>query len=119
MKHKNKSVGNAPRCVFCGRSNGAQFNIFTPRFQPFGTACVDCEKSLPPGTQVPEINLAAPNQQARGFILRPTITETPRTLTPAEEEKRAAYNDGAQAEADRGRGIDRGIVYGGDMADAF
>ena len=51
---KNKSKKSAPVCVFCGASQGAQFNIFTPRFQPFGTACVKCEESLPEGTKVPE-----------------------------------------------------------------
>ncbi len=45
---------SAPRCVFCGRSEGAQFQIFGPRFEPFGTACVECERTLPPGTEVPE-----------------------------------------------------------------
>lgn len=40
-------------CVFCGRSHGAQFAIFSPRFQPFGTACTDCEETLPEGTKLP------------------------------------------------------------------
>lgn len=49
----NKS--SKPVCVFCKRSGtGVQFNIFNPRFKPFGTACVDCEKSLPADTKVPE-----------------------------------------------------------------
>ncbi len=45
---------SAPRCVFCGRSEGAEFQIFGPRFEPFGTACVECEATLPKGTEVPE-----------------------------------------------------------------
>ena len=50
---KSKPVKSAPVCVFCGASHGAQFAIFAPRFKPFGTACVACEASLPPGTVVP------------------------------------------------------------------
>jgi hypothetical protein len=43
-----------PTCVFCGGSgSGVEFVIFCPRFQPFGTACVKCEETLPPGTEVP------------------------------------------------------------------
>lgn len=53
MRNKNKSK-SVPTCVFCGKSYGVQFNIFTPRFAPFGTACVECEKTLPEGTKVPE-----------------------------------------------------------------
>lgn len=35
---------SAPVCTFCKRSGaGVQFAIFNPRFQPFGTACSDCE----------------------------------------------------------------------------
>jgi len=46
---------SAPVCVFCRRSGaGVQFAIFNPRFQPFGTACVDCERDLPPGTPAPD-----------------------------------------------------------------
>ena len=46
---------NAPTCVFCGRSgDGVQFVMVNPRFKPFGTACTDCEKSLPEGTVVPK-----------------------------------------------------------------
>jgi len=45
---------NVPTCVFCGRSYGVTFAMFTPRFKPFGTACTDCEESLPEGTTVPE-----------------------------------------------------------------
>ena len=48
-----KSKKSAPECVFCHRSSGVQFAIFNPRFQPFGTACVECEKTLPAGTQIP------------------------------------------------------------------
>ena len=55
---KPKSVGKVPTCVFCGRSgNGVQFVIFNPRFKPFGTACTDCEASLPEGTAVPASNV--------------------------------------------------------------
>lgn len=55
MKTKTKSKSSAPQCVFCHRSgSGVQFNIFTPRFAPFGTACTDCEASLPPDTRLPE-----------------------------------------------------------------
>ena len=51
---KPASVGKVPTCVFCGRNgNGVQFAIFNPRFQPFGTACTDCEATLPPDTQLP------------------------------------------------------------------
>jgi hypothetical protein len=53
MKTTKSKSSSAPTCVFCGRSAGVQFNIFTPRFKPFGTACVECEESLPPGTEVP------------------------------------------------------------------
>lgn len=55
MRKNNKSFNSVPTCVFCGRSGaGVQFLIFNPRFEPFGTACVDCEKTLPEGTKVPE-----------------------------------------------------------------
>jgi len=38
---------DAPICGLCKRSgDGIQFQIFTPRFQPFGTACVDCEAGI-------------------------------------------------------------------------
>ena len=36
-----------PKCAFCKKSAGVQFNIFTPRFAPFGTACVECETTIP------------------------------------------------------------------------
>lgn len=49
---------SAPVCVFCHRSEGVQFAIFTPRFQPFGTACVECERTLPAGTTVPPVQVA-------------------------------------------------------------
>ena len=42
MKTQNK-----PTCAFCKKSAGVQFNIFTPRFAPFGTACVQCEITIP------------------------------------------------------------------------
>lgn len=43
-----------PKCAFCGKSGkDVYFNIFAPRFPPFGTACADCEKKLPPGTALP------------------------------------------------------------------
>ncbi len=48
-----KTQSSAPRCVFCGRDSGVQFAVFNPRFAPFGTACVECEASLPPGTPGP------------------------------------------------------------------
>lgn len=48
-----KSTKSRPTCVFCHRSDGVQFAIFTPRFKPFGTACVECEEKLPPGTTIP------------------------------------------------------------------
>lgn len=55
MKTKTKSNRPEPCCVFCGRhGNDVQFAIFNPRFKPFGTACVNCEESLPPGTVVPQ-----------------------------------------------------------------
>jgi len=50
---REKAKAKAPTCVFCGASEGAQFAVFTPRFKPFGTACVKCEAALPPGTVVP------------------------------------------------------------------
>jgi hypothetical protein len=43
-----------PVCVFCKRSGaGVTFAIFSPRFPPFGTACVECERDLPEGTELP------------------------------------------------------------------
>ena len=52
----SKRKSDAPVCVFCQRSGaGVLFDIFSPRFQPFGTACTDCEESLPPGTVVPAV----------------------------------------------------------------
>lgn len=51
-RRKPKPAG--PVCVFCKRGGfGIQFAIFSPRFPPFGTACTDCEASLPPDTTVP------------------------------------------------------------------
>lgn len=53
-RNKNNKQSSAPVCVFCKRSAGVQFAIFNPRFQPFGTACVECEETLPPGTELPK-----------------------------------------------------------------
>ena len=55
MKTKTKNQRTAPKCIFCGRSSGVQFNIFTPKFPPFGTACVECEATHDrlPGTPAP------------------------------------------------------------------
>ena len=50
---KNKSKQSVPVCVLCGASHNAHFAMFPPRFKPFGTACVECEKTLPAGTVVP------------------------------------------------------------------
>ncbi len=47
-----KKSASGPCCVFCGTTTG-QFAIFNPRFKPFGTACTNCEATLPAGTQVP------------------------------------------------------------------
>lgn len=48
-------MANNPVCVFCKRSGaGVQFVVFCPRFPPFGTACSDCEETLPKGTEVPK-----------------------------------------------------------------
>jgi hypothetical protein len=44
MKKNKLNKSSAPCCVFCGKSSGVQFTIFYPKFQPFGTACVECEK---------------------------------------------------------------------------
>ena len=53
-QRKRKPDRNAPTCAFCSRTgDGVQFAIFNPRFKPFGTACVDCERDLPEGTVVP------------------------------------------------------------------
>lgn len=43
MAKVRKAAQSAPVCVICGESQGVQFAIFNPRFQPFGTACVACE----------------------------------------------------------------------------
>lgn len=54
MTTTKKAKPAAPVCVFCKRTGaGVHFSIFQPRFQPFGTACMDCERTLPPGTKVP------------------------------------------------------------------
>jgi hypothetical protein len=50
-----------PRCVFCGRGDGVRFVMFAPRFKPFGTACFECERTLPPGTTVPQLEEITPN----------------------------------------------------------
>lgn len=53
-RKKSKQRASAPVCVFCKRSGaGVQFAMFNPRFQPFGTACTDCEAILPADTTVP------------------------------------------------------------------
>ena len=53
MRKKTKAPSR-PTCVFCKRSGtGVTFAIFNPRFQPFGTACTECEATLPPGTPNP------------------------------------------------------------------
>lgn len=44
MKRRNNKENSAPTCIFCGKSSGVQFAIFNPKFPPFGTACVECEK---------------------------------------------------------------------------
>lgn len=60
MKKRKKAPAALPVCVFCKRSgSGVQFDIMNPRFAPFGTACTDCEKTLPPGTVVPGTEEAA------------------------------------------------------------
>ena len=33
----------APQCLICERTSGVQFAIFSPRFQPFGSVCAECE----------------------------------------------------------------------------
>jgi hypothetical protein len=53
MKKKPARKSAAPVCVFCRRSAGVSFAMFSPRFAPFGTACTECESTLPPGTVVP------------------------------------------------------------------
>lgn len=53
MAAKKAKKQSAPVCVFCHRSEGVQFAVFNPRFKPLGTACVDCEKTLPKGSTVP------------------------------------------------------------------
>lgn len=53
-RSRKKSAPSVPACLFCKRSgNGIQFAIFSPRFKPFGTACTDCDATLPPETVVP------------------------------------------------------------------
>ncbi len=71
IPHASRSTGNKPVCVFCGRSgDGVLFNIFTPRFAPFGTACTDCEASLPPGTKPPNSDNPTPEK-----IEKPEVPE--------------------------------------------
>lgn len=48
MPRKTTHKSSGPRCIFCGGTSGVQFQMFTPRFQPFGTACVPCEQSVTP-----------------------------------------------------------------------
>lgn len=51
---KKPARKSAPVCVFCQRSgDGVLFAIFNPRFKPFGTACTDCEATLPRDATVP------------------------------------------------------------------
>jgi DNA-directed RNA polymerase subunit RPC12/RpoP len=76
----------APVCVFCKRSGaGVQFLIFNPRFKPFGTACVDCEASLPPGTTLPEPG-------APPIIPPPAAAYTPPTPPPEVIARREEFN---------------------------
>ncbi len=57
-----KPKPSAPVCVFCKRSGaGVTFAVFNPRFAPFGTACTDCERTLPPGTVPPVHDAAEPS----------------------------------------------------------
>lgn len=59
-----------PQCVFCQRTgSGVQFAIFNPRFKPFGTACDECEKTLPPGTEAPK-----PDFGSSGESLSPQLS---------------------------------------------
>lgn len=37
----------APVCLFCGRSGAGVTFALCPRFLPFGTACTDCERTIP------------------------------------------------------------------------
>jgi len=54
MRKKTKQAPSVPTCAFCKRSGtGITFAMFNPRFQPFGTACTECEATLPPGTANP------------------------------------------------------------------
>lgn len=48
MKRKTEPQSR-PSCIFCkGEGDGVQFAIFNPRFQPFGTACDECEQTVTP-----------------------------------------------------------------------
>ena len=38
-----KAVAKGPQCLICQRTSGVQFAVIAPRFQPFGSVCVDCE----------------------------------------------------------------------------
>lgn len=53
MRKPKKQESSKPKCVFCGRDENVQFVMINPRFKPFGTACVECEATLPPDTVVP------------------------------------------------------------------
>ena len=54
MRKKTTKQDSKPTCAFCKRSgSGITFAMFSPRFQPFGTACTECEATLPPGTANP------------------------------------------------------------------
>lgn len=61
MKKTKASQPQSPKCVFCGRTgSGVTFTIFIPRFKPFGTACTECEATLPAGTVLPATQSSAP-----------------------------------------------------------
>ena len=78
-----------PVCVFCGRwGTGVRFNIFTPRFKPFGTACTDCEEALPPDTELPTLpppplrDSATPREAVAVPVVPPMPGMTPLGMTP-------------------------------------
>jgi hypothetical protein len=49
---RRQALQKRPTCVFCKRDEGVSFDIFNPKFKPFGTACVECERD-PKNTEVP------------------------------------------------------------------
>lgn len=68
MGKRRSAPAPLPVCRFCRRSGaGVTFAMFAPRFAPFGTACTDCEATLPPGTTVPpaELEEAPPAAETR------------------------------------------------------